>query len=231
MIVLFDLDSTLVKIEGFDEIARRKGIYDRISDITTRTMNGEMPFANAFAQKLAMLAPSRSDAKWLVELCFVHLEDSAIDTIKILKQNKNTKVGILSNGLDIVVKAFGKKHGFDENFCIGVKAHFDEMGNFIDLDQSDPLTRDGGKGEVIKSIKSKLSKSNSSSRSRFIGGEIPSGDEKVVFIGDSAGDMEAGKSAHLFIGYGGVVERKMVVKGAKYFARSMTEVYDLIMKL
>lgn len=209
MIVLFDLDSTLVRFEGFDEIARRKGIYDKVSEITMRTMNGEIPFASAFAEKLALLAPSKSDAKWLVELCGKHIEEGMLDTIAELKNSKDTKIGILSNGLDIVVKEFGEEHGFNTNYCIGVRAMFDENGDYMGLDPSDPLTTDGGKAEIIKKLKNK-------------------NNNKIIFVGDSAGDMEAGKYADLFIGYGGIIEREKVILGSSYFAHNMNDVLRII---
>jgi hypothetical protein len=41
-LVCFDCDSTLVSIEGIDELARLKGQFDHIADLTRRAMNGEL---------------------------------------------------------------------------------------------------------------------------------------------------------------------------------------------
>ena len=207
MIILFDLDSTLSKIEGFDEIARKKGVYDQVAKITAETMEGNIPFSDAFARKLDILKPSISDALWLSKEYEKHFEDGAENLVKKLKE-KNINVGILSNNLDIVIKKIGNYLNLDGELCIGVKAHHDKHGEYIGLDASDPLTKDGGKGEVIKSFKLKRS--------------------KLVFVGDSKGDMDAGDYADLFIGYGGVVARDKVKKNAKYFANNMNEVSKFI---
>lgn len=210
MIILFDLDSTLIKIEGFDEIGARKGIRNKIAEITKKTMDGELPFAEAFAQKLNILSPNLDDVEWLIEKCEDHIETNAIETIESLKQN-GVKVGILSNGLEKVVKAFGQKYGFDMDYCIGLFANFDTEGNFAGLSSDDPLTKDDGKSTIIKSIKN-------------------SKNDKIIFVGDSAKDMEAGKNADLFVGYGGVVEREKVVRNAEHFAHNMSEVLEIIYK-
>jgi len=108
MIILFDLDSTLVTIEGFDEIARKKGVYEEVAAATQKTMDGDIPFAEAFANKLQILKPSQKDALWLVDLYKNNLEKNAFETVEKLSELKDVKVGILSNNLDIVVKEFSK---------------------------------------------------------------------------------------------------------------------------
>jgi hypothetical protein len=41
-VIFFDCDSTLTTIEGIDELARLKGQYDHIADLTRRAMDGEI---------------------------------------------------------------------------------------------------------------------------------------------------------------------------------------------
>jgi len=212
MIILFDLDSTLSTIEGFDEIGRKKGVYEEVVAATQKTMDGDIPFAEAFANKLQILKPSQKDVLWLVDLYKKSVEKNAYETVKKLSDMKDIKVGILSNNLDIAVKEFGKFLSLSEDLCIGVKAAFDDQGEYLGLDEEDPLAYDGGKGKIIEKIKKQTS-------------------EKIIFIGDSKADMDAGVFSDLFIGYGGVIERDKVVRNAPHFAHNMNEVLKIISKI
>ncbi|WP_051201988.1 phosphoserine phosphatase SerB [Ferrimonas senticii] len=54
-LLLMDMDSTAIQIECIDEIARRGGVYQQVADVTERAMQGQMDFAEALAQRVAML--------------------------------------------------------------------------------------------------------------------------------------------------------------------------------
>ena len=54
-VLVADMDSTIVTTETLDEIAAEAGIKDRIAEITRRSMNGEIDFATALRERVAML--------------------------------------------------------------------------------------------------------------------------------------------------------------------------------
>jgi phosphoserine phosphatase len=54
-ILVADMDSTIVTSETLDEIAAEAGIKERIAEITKRSMNGEIDFATALRERVAML--------------------------------------------------------------------------------------------------------------------------------------------------------------------------------
>jgi phosphoserine phosphatase len=54
-ILVADMDSTIVTSETLDEIAAEAGIKDKIAEITKRSMNGEIDFATALRERVAML--------------------------------------------------------------------------------------------------------------------------------------------------------------------------------
>ncbi len=54
-VLVADMDSTIVTSETLDEIAAQAGIKDRIAEITKRSMNGEIDFATALRERVAML--------------------------------------------------------------------------------------------------------------------------------------------------------------------------------
>ncbi len=54
-LVCFDMDSTLIKTEVIDELAKRAGVGDKVSAITERAMQGELDFTESFTERMALL--------------------------------------------------------------------------------------------------------------------------------------------------------------------------------
>ncbi len=54
-LLLADMDSTIVTGETLDELAAFAGVQDRVAAITRRSMNGEIDFAQALRERVAML--------------------------------------------------------------------------------------------------------------------------------------------------------------------------------
>ena len=54
-LLLADMDSTIVEGETLDELAAQAGLKEKIATITARTMNGELDFAAALRERVAML--------------------------------------------------------------------------------------------------------------------------------------------------------------------------------
>ena len=54
-LVCFDMDSTLIKAEVIDELAKHAGVGDQVAAITERAMHGEIDFSESFVQRMALL--------------------------------------------------------------------------------------------------------------------------------------------------------------------------------
>jgi len=54
-LLLADMDSTIITSETLDEIAAYAGLKRKIAAITKRSMNGELDFATALRERVAML--------------------------------------------------------------------------------------------------------------------------------------------------------------------------------
>jgi phosphoserine phosphatase len=54
-LVAFDMDSTLIRHEVIDELAREAGVWDAVSRITEAAMRGEMDFDASLARRVALL--------------------------------------------------------------------------------------------------------------------------------------------------------------------------------
>ncbi|MDN5753873.1 MAG: phosphoserine phosphatase SerB [Nitrosospira sp.] len=61
-LVTMDMDSTLLAIESIDEIADMHGVKPQVSEITQRTMRGEIVFAESLRQRTALLQGLDQDA-------------------------------------------------------------------------------------------------------------------------------------------------------------------------
>ena len=60
-VATFDMDSTLIQLECIDEMATFCGVGDRVRQITHRAMNGELDFAGALRERVALLAGANAE--------------------------------------------------------------------------------------------------------------------------------------------------------------------------
>ena len=67
-IVCFDCDSTLSKIEGIDELARRVGLGAELAKLTNASMNGEIALEAIYGKRLELIKPNRDAIEWLADL-------------------------------------------------------------------------------------------------------------------------------------------------------------------
>ncbi|MQX51709.1 phosphoserine phosphatase SerB [Alcanivorax sediminis] len=54
-LVVFDMDSTLIRSEVIDELAVEAGVGEQVSEITERAMRGELDFNESFSARVALL--------------------------------------------------------------------------------------------------------------------------------------------------------------------------------
>ena len=54
-LVVMDMDSTLIRIEVIDELARAAGVHAEVSAITERAMQGELNYDESLRQRVALL--------------------------------------------------------------------------------------------------------------------------------------------------------------------------------
>lgn len=71
LLLVADMDSTIVTGETLDELADFAGLKDKIAAITARAMNGELDFKEALRERVGMLKGLSSDA---LEQCFTRVE-------------------------------------------------------------------------------------------------------------------------------------------------------------
>ncbi len=98
--ICFDMDSTLIDMEGIDEMARRAGVHREVSRITEKAMRGDFDFEESLRQRVAMLKGLALEELMDIRnrLKLTQGVDELLTTLKWL----GFKLGIVSGGFDIL---------------------------------------------------------------------------------------------------------------------------------
>ncbi len=110
-VLVADMDSTIVTGETLDELAAFAGIGDKIAAITKRSMNGELDFAQALRERVAMLKGlglSALEETWKG----VKLTPGAIELIRTMKAH-NATTALVSGGFTFFTGRVADLVGFD----------------------------------------------------------------------------------------------------------------------
>lgn len=207
-LIVFDVDSTLLRVESLDyaiECALADDDKDdartrRLREITDKGMAGQMDFRQSLEARLELADLARP----LVEAAAAEIRNEATPGMKPLLDRLRARghaVYAVSGGfVDLVQPAL-----VDLDFAPGeIRANRfvydgDQVAGF---DRNNPLSRSGGKGPVAASLKAQT------------------GCELAIMVGDGITDYEAFASggADAFIGFGGVRRREAVVDKAPAYA-------------
>lgn len=208
-IICFDCDSTLSKIEGIDELARRVGLGDEMSELTNAAMNGIVPLEAVYEQRLSLIRPDQASIDWVADLYISEIVDGVQAVFStLLAQGK--EVHIISGGLRQAILPLAARLQLPESHVHAVDVYFNADGSYKDYEQTSPLARNGGKAEIVNTLK---------------------GERSLVVVGDGKTDMEAKQAGAFVIGFGGVVDRAIVRELADIYITdtSLTAVLEHIL--
>ncbi len=110
-LVAFDMDSTLIKVEVIDELARVHGVGSEVAAITERAMRGEIDFKESFRRRVALLKGLSATAFEEVATA-VPLTDGARRLILALK-HFGYRTAIISGGFKHVGDRLQRELGID----------------------------------------------------------------------------------------------------------------------
>jgi len=197
--VFFDVDSTLVTIEGIDVLA---GGNPEIAKLTDAAMNGEVPLEEVYARRLEIIRPTRADVDALARRYLESIVDGAEEVMNTLLSRGHV-LHLVTAGIEQAIVPLAE-HLQIRNVH-AVRLMFDENGNYRDFDRRSLLARAGGKELVVRAV-----------RARSKGG--------AAMVGDGASDLEAKGAVDVFIGFGGVVVRPVVRENADVFVTELGDV-------
>ncbi len=200
-LVFFDVDSTLVTIEGIDVLGEGNPEVARLTDAA---MNGEIPLEEAYGRRLDLIRPGRAALDALAARYLQSLVDGAAETIAEL-QRAGALVHLITAGIEGAVAPLAAKLNIPPRNVHAVRLELDGDGNYAGFDRRSFLTRSRGKELVVRDV-----------RARTHG--------KAALVGDGASDIEAKPAVDFFIGFGGVAIRNKVKENADVFVTSFDAV-------
>jgi len=194
-VICFDCDSTLSRIEGIDELARRVGMDEEMSKLTDLAMNGVVPLEAVYERRLSLIRPDQDSINWLAGLYIAEIVEGVKEVFAALLAQDKT-VHIISGGLRQAILPLANCLGLPESHVHAVDIYFNEDGSYRNYDLNSPLARTGGKAVVVGTLKEQGS---------------------LVMVGDGKTDLEAKQSGAVVFGFGGVVDRAIVREHADFY--------------
>ncbi len=211
--IFFDCDSTLSAVEGIDELAREKGLFDDVQRLTNAAMDGEVHLESVYDRRLQLLRPTRGEIRRLAQK---YRETVIVDAAAVIAalQFLGKTVFIVSGGLLPAVRPFGEWLGVPAENIRAVdvaynslsgewwnyqKDHWGERPDVQYLKHDEgPLVQSTGKIDVVR----RLQKGHPA---------------RSLLVGDGISDLAARPAVNRFIGFGGVVRREAVARAADIF--------------
>ena len=213
--LFIDFDSTFVKVETIDEIARitlqdnpdKDHIVKKISDITNQAMSGQMDFPTALEQRLQILSITDKTINKVTNEIKELISDSFSENKDFIKDNASN-IWIISGGFTDVIAPIVESYGISENHILANQFIFNG-DNVSGCDKDNFLFQDKGKIKAINSVETSNPR---------------------IMIGDGYTDLEVylEGACEEFICYTENISRKAVLDNAKYSASSFGEILDIL---
>lgn len=208
---VIDFDSTFTKVEAFDVLAEislndhpeRETRKEMVKEITNLGMNGNISFRESLERRLALLEPHRRHLPLLIEKLRAVVSDSFRRNRDFFQTHRDN-IYIISNGFREFIEPVVEEYGVLPANILANEFRFDATGKIAGFDETNPLSANNGKVEVLKRL------------------SLP-GD--VYVIGDGYTDYEIKHSglANKFYAFTENVEREAVVEKADHIAPSLDE--------
>lgn len=178
-LVAFDMDSTLIKAEVIDELARAAGAGAKVEAITARAMAGEIDFRQSLAERVSCLKglpesklPEISKALPLTE---------GVESLFRTLNKLGYKTAILSGGFGYFARDLQARLGVDYVFANELEI----VDGVLTGEVKEPIVDAERKASLLQELAVKEGISN----------------EQVIAVGDGANDLEMLAAAGLGIAF------------------------------
>ncbi|WP_426035261.1 phosphoglycerate dehydrogenase [Brevundimonas sp. DC300-4] len=209
--LIFDFDSTLVRIETLEALADISleghgdavSIRAQVASLTDRAMTGEVDFGEALRARLAMLPLTRIHVLALADRILDEGTPSVRRNLRFFNENA-ANIIILSGGFREIIAPIAERLGVSPDRVICNDLIYDAEGRVMGVDDANPLSHENGKPTVIKALGLK---------------------GPVVMVGDGWNDAEVklGGAADRFYAFTEIARRDKVVAVADGEAKSIDE--------
>lgn len=207
----FDVDSTFCQDESIDEVAAYLGVGDQVAALTAKAMGGSVDFKTALQTRLAVMNPTRQDVERFLQEHPHKITPGIPELVKLLRA-QGKKVFLVSGGFRQIIHPLAESLDIPLTNVFANVILFKQDGSYDGFDETEFTCRSGGKPAAIRHIKEKF------------------GLQSIVMVGDGATDMEArlDGAAELFVGFGGVVERKNIAEKADWYIYEIQQMIDAL---
>ena len=208
---IIDFDSTFTKVEALDllaeiSLAEREDKWEvikEIKNITDRGMAGQVSMRESLVERLMLLQAHKKHLRTLID----RLKELVSDSVKrnrIFFENYADDVLIVSSGFKEFITPVVTEYNIKPENIYANEFVFDGNGEIVGFDTNNPLSENGGKVKLLKSL--------------HLQGEI-------YVIGDGYTDYEIRQAglANSFFAFTENVERDVVVEKADHIAPSLDE--------
>jgi phosphoserine phosphatase len=168
IMLLADMDSTMIQQECIDELADEAGVGARVADITARAMNGELDFEAALIERVGLLRGMDETVIGHVLATRITHMPGAAPLLATMKANGG-HAALVSGGFTAFTAQVSAQLGFDEN-------------------RANTLLIEDGKltGDVGRPILGKAAKVQALAE---ITARIGITQDEVIAVGDGANDL------------------------------------------
>lgn len=216
---VFDVDSTLLAVESLDFAVERalSGSKDgakravRLRQLTDQGMAGTLDFRASLEQRLSIAGLTRAAVEDAREALRAHLTPGMADLLDALRARGHDVAAVSGGFFDLIAPALTDL-GFSAGDIRANRFVFDGEA-VTGCDRNNPLSRSGGKGQVVAALKALTGK------------------PLAIMIGDGMTDYEAFASgaADSFIGFGAIASRAPVKAKAPAYAESVDDLRKLLL--
>ncbi|KAK0160471.1 hypothetical protein PV328_007879 [Microctonus aethiopoides] len=207
--VSFDVDSTVIREEGIDELAKFCGKGDQVTELTKKAMQGNMTFQQSLSVRLNIIQPRLEQIKEFIRTHPPKFTTGIKELIDALHA-RNKRVFLVSGGFRCLISPVAAQLNIPQDNICANRLKFYFNGDFAGFDENEPTSMSGGKAEVIRRLKKRYNL------------------QTIVHVGDGATDLEACPPADAFIGFGGNVVRESVKLGSLWFVEDLMKLTDAL---
>ena len=212
-LAVFDMDSTLIRCEVIDELARYAGVGEQVAAITDRAMRGELDFQASFIERVALL--KGLDAAVVDGIMDAMPITEGVGELILTLRARGIYTAILSGGFMPFAQYLQRQFGFDEVHANGLEIDREVLTGKVQL----PIVDGDYKRETLVEI----------ARRR----DIDLAD--TIAVGDGANDLPMLTTAGLGVAYAAkpVIQKQVDVQlnhagldGVLYYLGAGSELGD-----
>ncbi|RKQ96258.1 HAD-IB family phosphatase [Maricaulis maris] len=217
-LIAFDVDSTLLRVESLDSaleaaLAMRDdklAAKARLHEITRAGMSGSMALRDSLEARLELAALDRAGVDAVAEQLRQRLTPGMAPLIRKLRARGDVLHAVSGGFADLLEPVLGDL-GFGQG-DIHANRFIWNGDQVSGLDTDYPLSRNGGKAEILNTISGKA--------------------DETIMVGDGMTDFEAYEAgaADRFIGFGLIAKREVVIAACEWSGASYVRTVDGLAK-